>query len=67
MLNLDKKYANQIFTIVIFEDDLDNFPVDIERRLKNKLYCFTGKVTSFKEKPQIIVNNESQVKEYLRQ
>ena len=61
-INLDRDFPNQMFTIVIFEDDLDNFSSDIEVRFKNKDFCFTGKVKSRKDKPQIIINNKTQVK-----
>lgn len=61
-LNLDKPYPNNPFTIVIFEKSADNFSYNPLEFLKNKNICVTGKVTLYKNKPQIIANTQDQIK-----
>jgi len=53
-------YPAQIFTAVIFENDLGKFaynPVD----LKGDTVCVTGKIQLFEGKPAIIVTQTSQI------
>ncbi|MCB0509101.1 MAG: DNA/RNA non-specific endonuclease [Bacteroidetes bacterium] len=59
-INLDKKYPNQIFTVIIFGKDRSNFPYQPELFLRNKTICVKGKITEFKGAPQIIANEAKQ-------
>ena len=43
-LNLDKKYPNQIFSIMIRKDELVNFPFDPILQYAEQQFCFEGKV-----------------------
>jgi len=61
-LNMGAAYPNQLLTIVIWGDARKNFTYAPEEKLKNKTVCVTGKVEVFKGKPQIITQNESQIK-----
>jgi endonuclease G len=65
-LNLDKQFPNQIFSVFVRKEDLVNFSGDLEQLVKNDDYCFTGKVESFNGTPTMNVEDEKQVKAYLR-
>lgn len=43
-LNLDKPYPQQVFTIVIFEENRSKFAVPPEEQFKDKSICVTGKI-----------------------
>ena len=43
-LNLDKKYPNQIFSIMIRKEKLINYPFDPTVQYKDQKLCFEGKV-----------------------
>lgn len=58
-LNLGADYPNNKLTIVIFERDLPNFGYVPAVFLKDKNVCVTGKVVTYKEKPQIIISESS--------
>lgn len=63
-LNFDKDYRTS-FTVVIFTGDLDKFTSTIgepTEYYKDKKVKVTGKVSIYKDKPQIIANSPSQIK-----
>lgn len=60
-LNLEKAYPNNPFTVVIFESGADNFDYNPLEFLKNKNICVFGKISFYKDKPQIIVSKQSQI------
>lgn len=60
-INLDKKYPEQVFTLMIFGQDRQNFSYKPEEFLQGKTICVKGKVGEFKGTPQIIANKEKQV------
>jgi signal peptidase I len=60
-INLDKPYPDQIFTIVIWGSDRENFVNSPEVMYKNKKVCVNGKITTYKAKPQIVVKDPSQI------
>lgn len=60
-INLDKKYPEQVFTLMIFGQDRPNFSYKPEEFLQGKTICVKGKVGEFKGTPQIIANKEKQV------
>ncbi len=60
-LNLDKPYPNQIFTAVIWGSDRGKFKEPLEA-LSGKEICVTGKIKSFRGRPEIIVREPTQIK-----
>ena len=58
-LNFIEKYPNNPFTAVIFASKFSDFPDIIKYR--NKDVEVTGRVSMFKEKPQIILNSPKQI------
>ena len=60
-INLDKKYPEQVFTLMIFGQDRQNFSYKPEEFLQGKTICVKGKVGEYKGTPQIIANKEKQV------
>lgn len=61
-LNLEKPYPNSVFTVVIFEKSAENFDYNPIEFLKNKFVCVTGKVTSYQNKAQMVVNGQDQIR-----
>ena len=61
-LNLDQPYPNQIFAVVIWGLDRKKFNNPPEVFYKGKTICVTGKIKSYKGRPEIIVNDPSQIK-----
>ena len=61
-INLDKKYPNQKFTIVIWGDDRYQFHTP-ESFYNGKKICVTGYIDSYRGIPQIVVQNPSQIRE----
>ncbi len=60
-INLDKKYPEQLFTLMIFGQDRKNFTYKPEEFLRDKTICIKGKITEYKGEPQIIANSEKQI------
>lgn len=60
-INLDKKYPEQVFTLMIFEQDRQNFSYKPEEFLQGKTICVKGKIGEYKGSPQIIANKEKQI------
>ena len=56
-LNLGADFPNQKLTVVIFESDLTKFTYTPTVLLKDKNVCVTGKIMTYKEKPQIVLND----------
>ena len=61
-INFGKPYPNTTFTAVIFEGDLANFKYTPSEYLKDKQVCLTGKITIYKDKPQMIISSAEQIK-----
>jgi len=59
-INLDKPFPNQPFTVVIFGTKTNLFP-DLDK-LKGKTIEVTGKITEYREQPQIILVSTNQLK-----
>ncbi len=53
LINLDKQYPNQIFTVFIRKDDIANFSYDPEKELKGKLLYVTGEIEKMGKTPCI--------------
>jgi len=61
-INFGKPYPNTTFTAVIFQSDSSNFKYTPSVYLKEKTVCITGKVVLYKNKPQMIIKKEEQIK-----
>jgi DNA/RNA endonuclease YhcR with UshA esterase domain len=59
-LDLDKPYPNAPFTAVIFGDDRARFGTP-ETSLRGKRICVTGQIRDYRGKPEIILNDPSQL------
>jgi len=61
-LNLDGSYPNQIFTIVIWGDDRNQFPEDPEYYYKDKTIMVSGKIIEYKGIAEIILNSPKNIR-----
>lgn len=59
-LNFDKNYK-QSFKVVIFISDFHKFPSHIDNFYLHKNIQVTGIIKEYKGKPEIIVNDPSQI------
>lgn len=62
LLNLGGKFPKEVITVVVFKADRDKFEKEPVTLFENKRICVTGKVTLYKEKLQIVVNDPKQIK-----
>jgi hypothetical protein len=60
-LNFDKRYPDQIFTLVIWGGDRSKFG-DPETVYRGKRACVTGKISVFKGVPEVVANEPAQIK-----
>jgi endonuclease G len=58
LINLDKQFPNQIFTVFIRQEHIINFSYDPELELKGKTLCAKGKVVNIGGTPTLFVENE---------
>jgi|SRR5208282_306230 len=61
-LNLDKPYPDQLFTVVIFGEDRTKFGTP-ETSLRGQRICVTGVIRVFREQPEIVLKDPSQLTE----
>jgi endonuclease G len=61
LLNLDKQYPNEIFTVFIKKEDLVNFGYDPVALLKGKRIAVTGRVSDLGGKPTMYIGNGKDV------
>ena len=54
-------FPKQLFTVVIYEEDLKNFSYSPAVFLKGKKLCVTGDVLMYISGPEIIVEREDQI------
>ena len=59
-LNFDEAFPKSTFTAVIFSNKMSLFP-DVEK-LKDKTVEVSGKIAAYRERPQIVLTNASQLK-----
>lgn len=59
-VNLDKSYPNQVFTILIWGEDLSKFPVQ-PSGWQGKKVCATGTVTQYRNIPEIVAKSPQQI------
>jgi DNA/RNA endonuclease YhcR with UshA esterase domain len=62
-LNFDKPYPDQVFTVVIFEEDRAKFDKP-EEKFRDKDICVTGKVQEFRGTPEIVATDPKQITEW---
>jgi hypothetical protein len=59
-LNLDQPYPRQIFTVVIWGSDRPKFGTP-EVQFMGKRLCATGKIETYKGKPEIVATDPGQL------
>ena len=59
-VDIGGRYPNNPFTAVIFSDDAKKFP-DVDT-LNGKTVGITGTIRRYKDRPEIILNDSTQVK-----
>ena len=64
-LNMGAEYPNQLLSIVIWGNTRKLFSYKPEEKLKNKNVCVTGKIETYKNKPQIVIQQVQQIQEQL--
>jgi len=62
LINMGDAYPNNPFTFVIFGENRKKFSYVPEEFLLNKQVCVTGEIKTYKDKPQIIVADSTQLK-----
>jgi DNA/RNA endonuclease YhcR with UshA esterase domain len=62
-LNAGGSYPNAPLTLVIWADARKEFKNKPEEYYAGKSVCVTGKIELFKDKPQIVINKEEQIRE----
>ena len=60
-LNLERPYPDQLFTIVIWESARALFDTPPERLFDGRSVCVTGRVETYRGKPQIVVEDPGQI------
>ena len=61
-INVGSAYPNAPLTLVIFAKDLVNFNDTPAKLYVNKSICVTGIIKEYKDKVEIIVNKQEQIK-----
>lgn len=64
LLNLDKQFPDQVFTIFIKEEDLPNFAVNPEEAWNGKVVAVTGKVINLGGTPSMFISKEESLREF---
>lgn len=64
-LNAGGNYPNARLTIVIWADVRKQFNNKPEEYYTGKQICVTGKIEMYKEKPQIVITSEAQIRELI--
>jgi len=60
-LNLDKPYPNPVFTVLIWGSNRSKFGTP-ENHYKGKHICATGKITEYRDRPEIVADKPEQIK-----
>ena len=60
-LDMGGKYPNATFTVLVWENDLSKFDYSLNS-LVDKTVCVTGVIKLYRDKPEIIVSDPSQIK-----
>ena len=59
-LNLDEPYPKEVFTILIWGSDRGKFGTP-EDEYKGLRVCVTGKITSYRGRPEVVATDRNQV------
>lgn len=62
LLNLGGKFPKDVIAVVVFKSDRNKFEKEPVALFEHKRICVTGKVTLYKDKLQIVVNEPKQLK-----
>jgi endonuclease G len=62
LINLDKQFPNQVFTVFIKKEDIVNFDYDLTSVLKNKVICVKGKVFNQGGTPTMNIQSQADLK-----
>lgn len=62
LINFDKQFPNQVFTVFIKKENISNFTYKPEEALKGKVICVTGKVMDQGGTATMYIENESDLK-----
>ncbi|MDB5199255.1 MAG: hypothetical protein JWO92_1218 [Chitinophagaceae bacterium] len=62
-LNAGANYPNAPLTLVIWADARKDFKNKPEEYYTGKEVCVTGRIELFRDKPQIVINRDEQIKE----
>ena len=60
-LNFGTGFPNQLFTVVIYQEDLSNFNYVPAEHLNGKNVCIIGDVRMYDSGPEIIVESDDQI------
>ena len=60
-INLGAEYPNSPLTVVIHEENRNNFPKPVDTMYDNKNICVTGKIREYKGRYEIEVYNPAQI------
>lgn len=60
-LNLDRPYPDQLFTVVIWGGSRSRFDTPPERLFDGRSICVTGRIDTYRGKPQIVVEDPAQI------
>lgn len=60
-LNLDRPYPDQLFTVVIWGGNRTRFGTPPEQLFDGKSICVTGRIDTYRGKPQIVVEDPAQI------
>jgi hypothetical protein len=60
-VNFGRSYPNQIFSAVIWKNNIKNFSYDPTTKLLNKKICIKGEVKIYRDKPSINLTHETQI------
>src|SRR5215472_8500604 len=59
-VNLDKPFPNQVFTVLIWGDDLPKF-AENPAKWQNRRVCATGTISEYRGNPEIVASSQDQV------
>lgn len=59
LINLDKQFPNQVFTVFVKKEDIINFNYDLTEVLKNKVICVKGKVMNQGGTPTMYIDSQN--------
>jgi len=63
LMNLDRAYPNQIFTVFVRKEHLINFPYDPLQQLQNKAICAEGQVVNLGGTPAMFIEDSNRIRE----